>query len=105
MAFSPADADIDVALAERLGEQAEQRHAALEQLEQRVELRDVLEAVLGQQAGGAVEVERVVGRLGQLGERGREARRGRRARWPAASVRQPGAQRARAEARARRAAR
>ena len=91
-----ADADVDVALGERVGEQPEQRHAALEQLQQRVELGDVLEAVVGQQPRRAVEVQRRVGGLGQLGEGGREllqeralGRRQRRVREPERSVRAP----------------
>ena len=56
-------------------EQPEQRHAALEQLQQRVELGDVLEAVVGHQPRRAVEVQRGVGGPGQLGEGGREPSR------------------------------
>ena len=59
---------------------------------------EVLEAVLGQQARGAVDVERVLGGVGQLGEGGRELRRGTRARWPAASGRRGAVQHPRAEA-------
>ena len=47
------DADVEVTLRQRVGEHAEQRHPPLEHLHHGVELRDVLEAVLRQQARGA----------------------------------------------------
>ena len=69
-----ADAHEHVALGQRGAQEAEQRDAALEDRHQLVDLRQVLEAVLGEQARGAVDVERVLGGLGELGEGGREPR-------------------------------
>jgi hypothetical protein len=67
-----ADAHEHVALAERLAQDAEQLDAPLERGHQLVDLREVLEAVLGDQPRGAVDVQRVLGGVGELAERRRE---------------------------------
>jgi hypothetical protein len=67
-----ADAHEHVALAERLAQDAEQLDAPLERGHQLVDLREVLQAVLGDQPRGAVDVQRVLGGVGQLAERRRE---------------------------------
>ena len=96
-----ADPHVDVALVERSREHPEQRHAALERVEQLVELRDVLEAVLGQQARSAVDVEGVLGGHRELGEGGRELRDERALARLEPGVVELGLQHARADAHAR----
>ena len=63
-----ADADDDVALVERRAQHLQQRRPGPRASHQLVDLRQVLEAVLGQQPRGAVDVQRVLGGRGELGE-------------------------------------
>ena len=87
-------------VAERGAQHLQQRDAALEHRHERVDLREVLEAVLVQQPRGAVDVERVLGGGGEVGERGHEAVQERALAVRQRRIGEAGVQLARAEAEA-----
>ena len=66
------DPQVDVGLGQRGTQDRQQRAAALQHLHQVGELRQLLEALLGDQPRGAVVEERVLGAVLELGERRRE---------------------------------
>jgi hypothetical protein len=69
-----ADPQEDAWLVDRVLQDREQRDAVLEHQHQVAQLRNLLHAVLGHEARGAVDVERVAGALLELRERGEERR-------------------------------
>ena len=83
------DAHVHAGLGQRGAQHPQQRHAALEQVDELVDLGGVPQVAALQQAGGAFDVQRLLDVGGELGEGRARSARGRRAR----SVDRPGSTR------------
>src|SRR5215211_3315116 len=92
-----ADANVDARLVERLPQNPEQRPPVLEHLEEGADLRQLLEAVLGEQPRRPFHEEVALGGALELSEGGRERREEARLALGELSVREPRVQHPRAD--------